>query len=87
MKQLTTIVVSAALAGCMADGMDADDGLCGASQLDHLVGQNAHVLTDFGLPENRRVVRPGMAITMDYQPDRLNIGIDEDEVIDRIWCG
>lgn len=34
-----------------------------------------------------RVLAPGDAATMDYNPQRLNIEIDEAEVIQRITCG
>ncbi|SMR81890.1 Peptidase inhibitor I78 family protein [Aliiroseovarius halocynthiae] len=87
MKQLFMIATLTGLAGCMADGADAADDLCGASQLAYLVGQTAEILTGLDLPENRRVMQPDMAYTMDYQPNRLNISIDENKVIDRVWCG
>lgn len=86
MKQLITIASLAALSGCVADGPDMSDDLCGAGRLGHLVGQSADVLNGLDLPENRRILRPGMAYTEDFQPDRLNISIDEDERIARIWC-
>jgi len=34
-----------------------------------------------------RVIRPGMAVTMDYRADRLNIDVDEDGRITRVHCG
>ncbi|MDX1367024.1 I78 family peptidase inhibitor [Pseudomonas sp.] len=34
-----------------------------------------------------RVLAPGDAATMDYNPQRLNIDIDEAELIQRISCG
>lgn len=34
-----------------------------------------------------RVLAPGDAATMDYNPQRLNIEIDEAELIQRISCG
>jgi hypothetical protein len=34
-----------------------------------------------------RIIRPGMAVTMDYSPTRLNITIDENGSIDRVYCG
>ncbi|WP_424938900.1 I78 family peptidase inhibitor [Aliiroseovarius sp. S253] len=86
MKQLLTIITLAALSGCVADGRGATDDLCGAEQLKYLVGQDAGDLSGLELPENRRIVRPGMAVTADFQPDRLNIGIDQDNVIERLWC-
>lgn len=34
-----------------------------------------------------RVIRPGMAVTMDYRADRLNIEIDDDNRIVKVHCG
>lgn len=59
---------------------------CGADELQALVGQDAAVLERSDLPKNLRILRPGMAVTADYQPDRLNISISAAEKIDRVWC-
>lgn len=37
--------------------------------------------------QNVRVIRPGMAVTMDFRPDRLNIDIDEKNVVTGFRCG
>ncbi|WP_339526475.1 I78 family peptidase inhibitor [Pseudomonas sp. EA_35y_Pfl2_R111] len=37
--------------------------------------------------EKVRVLAPGDAATMDYNPQRLNIDIDESEAIIRLTCG
>jgi hypothetical protein len=34
-----------------------------------------------------RVIRPGMAVTMDYRQDRLNLSLDEAEKLVRANCG
>lgn len=34
-----------------------------------------------------RVIRPGMAVTMDFRVDRLNIDLDEKDVVTRVHCG
>ncbi len=51
-----------------------------------LVGQDAAILREVELPATTRVVQPGMALTQDYRPDRLNVSIDDDGKIDRVWC-
>jgi hypothetical protein len=60
---------------------------CGAPDLQFLRGQPETVLQTmkFGVPV--RIIRPGMAVTMDYNPTRLNIEIDETGEIFRISCG
>lgn len=34
-----------------------------------------------------RVVRPGMAVTMDYRTDRLNITLDDKDIVTGLRCG
>ncbi len=34
-----------------------------------------------------RFIRPGDAVTMDVQPDRLNIRLDENGVVQEVYCG
>ena len=60
---------------------------CGAPDLQFLRGQPETVLQTmkFGVPV--RIIQPGMAVTMDYNPTRLNIEIDESGNIFRISCG
>ncbi len=82
-----------ALMGCMPepeppvpDPMPVEDA-CGANGLQDLVGQSAKKLEvmRFGTPV--RMIRPGMAVTMDYSAERLNIEINEAEIISRVSCG
>lgn len=60
---------------------------CGAEGLHHLLGQPEAVLATMRFAQVVRVIRPGMAVTMDYSPDRLNIEIDEAGRISRVSCG
>lgn len=34
-----------------------------------------------------RVIKPGMAVTMDYLTDRLNVHVDDNNVITQLACG
>ena len=60
---------------------------CGADPDSALIGQSADVLAAMIFPAPMRIIKPGMAITMDYNPDRLNIDIDKHNKISRVWCG
>lgn len=80
------------LAACVhgENGMkvhDPDAMTCGADGLQELVGQpaDAHDFKVDGRP--LRILPPGSAMTMDHRPDRLNVDVDEDGLITRIWCG
>jgi len=60
---------------------------CGADGLQGLVGQPARVLQTLKFEVQTRIIRPGMAVTMDYSENRLNIEIDERNRISRVACG
>ena len=60
---------------------------CGAGDLQGLIGRNAAVLQTMRFAGPLRVIRPGMAVTMDYSPNRLNIEVDAREIITRVNCG
>lgn len=64
---------------------------CGADQLQSYVGVKATESVLAGLRDWRgahpvRVIEPGMAVTMDYRPDRLNIELDEAGIIRKVSC-
>ena len=88
-------VPASVLAACAPGGVirppaavpaPGQDG-CGAARLADLVGGPATALEERLLLAPVRVIRPGQPVTMDYFPGRLNIGIDENERITRLFCG
>lgn len=84
---------TAVLAGCVpVEQPPIDPGLppadaCGAPGLQGLVGQDRRVLASMTFPSPTRVIEPGMAVTMDYNPTRLNIELDAGGRIIRVTCG
>ena len=60
---------------------------CGAADLQYLVGQPESVLQTMKFGGDTRIIRPGMAVTMDYRENRLNIEIDNAGKIGRVSCG
>lgn len=67
-------------------------GECGAAQVQDRVGREysealgAAIRAESGAAA-MRVIRPGEAVTLDYRPDRLNVRLDENDVISEIGCG
>lgn len=78
-----------ALLGCVVAEPPSPDptDACQASELQGLVGQAATVLEGMRFGQRLRVIRFGMAVTMDYDPARLNILLDQKERIERVSCG
>lgn len=75
--------------------MPADDGAraqCSADATTRFVGRmlDATIERDARAAAGARtvrVIRPGMAVTMDYREDRLNIEVDDAGRIERLHCG
>ncbi len=65
---------------------------CHADTLPALAGKTASqevidkAVRDAGA-RTARVVKPGMAVTMDYREDRITISVDADNRIERASCG
>jgi len=64
---------------------------CGAEKYASYVGQPASDEVIAAITQSRgdkpmRVVKPGMAVTMDYRPDRLNVQVGEDGKIKGFNC-
>ena len=65
------------------------DATCGAEYMQDRIGKEA-ALFDFSetnLDRPVRVIPPNSAVTMDYRADRLNVDLDAQGNITRIWCG
>ena len=78
----------ALLSACAPETVDpAVEDTCGASGLEHLVGQDMSALAAMTFPDTMRFIAPDTAITMDFQAERLNFDLDKAGVITRIWCG
>ncbi|WP_439559816.1 I78 family peptidase inhibitor [Roseinatronobacter sp.] len=78
------------LAACQAEQPESAPDMsanCGAQDLQSLTGQPLAQFQGHPDAEATRIIAPGMAVTMDFRPDRLNVEHDEDLVITRIYCG
>ena len=90
-----SLILTLALAGCVYESPpiegpfppDEVPDACRASGLQGLVGQPESVLATMRFSQTLRVIRPGMAVTTDYSPFRLNILIGRTGLIDRVYCG
>lgn len=80
-----------ALMGCVIDMPGPSDPdlteSCGAAGLQALIGQPESAVTALALPGPVRVIRPGMPVTMDYNPARLNVDVNDRGTIVAVRCG
>ena len=87
-----TVFAALMLVACAPQGNGSDDlpppeTTCGADKLQHLIGL-PYEPRDFEA-EGRplRILPPGSMMTMDHRPNRLNVELDQNSDITRIWCG
>jgi hypothetical protein len=66
--------------------VEAED-TCGATPFARLIGQDATALERELILRQVRVIRPDMAVTMDYSEGRINFEVDDANLITRIFCG
>ncbi len=82
------VAIGAFTWGQMAEktAMDASDTCKAAAQADKI--GTPHTYHDFSAPDRpHRIIPPNSAVTLDHRPDRLNVDVDDNGIITRIWCG
>ncbi|WP_417491976.1 I78 family peptidase inhibitor [Maricaulis sp.] len=68
-------------------GFDNTGDPCGAVAREYLIGQPVSEVDLESLARLVRPIHPGQPVTMDYRGERLNLDLDGDGVIVRLWCG
>ena len=93
MTRFTLPALCLALAACQPLPPDAprpgghDLARCGGIPVGALMGQHVSTLPTTGGWTALRVITPGMAVTEDFSPTRLNVGLDNDGLIIGVACG
>ena len=89
MRALIGFLLILLLTGCEEEVADAvpEENACGAASMSDLIGRSPDVFAAMILPVGSRIIYPGMPITQDYRPDRINFDIGPDNRITRVWCG
>ncbi|HVZ99764.1 MAG TPA: I78 family peptidase inhibitor [Caulobacterales bacterium] len=59
---------------------------CGMAAFQGLVGKPADEIDQSSLPPRTRIIRPGMMITQDFSPQRLNIRVAPDGKVSELGC-
>lgn len=83
------VLVAACAQGAVesvADENSPDLSGCNGQEWLAFVGQPAAQL-DGKLPKNARVVAPNSAVTQDFRPDRVNVEVDDADIITGVRCG
>lgn len=86
MKRMVFVLGVVALTGCVLAEEPAVS-TCGAGAMQGQIGKDRSILAAMSFPAGTRIIEPGMMITEDYRPERLNIDLDDKGLIARVWCG
>jgi hypothetical protein len=60
--------------------------VCGASRFHALLGTRADSIDRSLLPPHARIISPGMMVTQDFLPERLNIRVGPDGKVAALEC-
>jgi len=90
-RGLSTITAASLLALASACTLPPDPArppdTCGASRLQHLVGQPLAAFDAAAVTGPLRIIGPDTGVTMDYSEDRLNVTHSRARIIETITCG
>jgi hypothetical protein len=86
------LVALVALAGCIGEDDEAQQRTLGAAVCDpaafsFLIGKPVAALDGVLTPEAMRIVEPDSMVTMDHNPERLNVHLDDKGIIREVRCG
>ena len=59
---------------------------CDANAYKHLLGQGIET-AQFPASLDHRIIYPNTAVTMDYKPERLNIHVTKQGIVEDLRCG
>ncbi len=62
-------------------------GACTEGEIASLVGQHVDTLKGVTINAPLRLIHEGEAVTMDYNAERINIVVDENDMILEAYCG
>lgn len=85
MKHILPLLIMSACAPAVTSGGTEPD-TCGKDSYAALIGTPVSQ-TPFSNDTKTRIIAPDVAVTTDFQTDRLNIFVDETGLIARISCG
>lgn len=66
---------------------ETEPDTCGVAPFAYLAGGPVDRVHTAGLPGLYRVVSPGMIVTQEYSPQRINIVVDGKGMVTRLTCG
>lgn len=88
------LVALVVLAGCIGEDDEAQaqqrglgPAVCDPASFSFLIGKPVSALDGVLTPEFMRIVEPDSMLTMDHNPERLNVHLDDKGIIREVRCG
>ena len=86
MRVIISFLVGVVLMGCSyADDKKVSE--CKAEEYQYLIGENIENVNNMDFEGKVRIIKPNMMVDRQFIPQRLNIRVDEEGKIERIYCG
>jgi hypothetical protein len=86
MRVIISFLVGVVLMGCSyADDKKVSE--CKAEEYQYLIGENIENINNIDFESKVRIIKPNMMVDRQFIPQRLNIRVDEEGKIERIYCG
>ncbi|MBU2943401.1 I78 family peptidase inhibitor [Shimia thalassica] len=60
---------------------------CDPAAFEFLIGQQEESMPGILTPDELRVLKPNSVMTMDHNPERLNVFLDDGGTINKVTCG
>ena len=85
-KDISIVLLGMLLGSCVAVGT-TEERTCNAERYIDIIGKPIDEIHVADLPKPLRIYSTGDLITMDYQPERLNVVVGADRHVLNVKCG
>ncbi len=86
MRYIIPFFLGALLMGC-SHVKEKSMSECKAEEYQYLIGKSIESINDMNIKDKVRIIKPNMMVDMRFISTRLNIRVDEEGKIERIYCG
>ncbi|MCK0150288.1 I78 family peptidase inhibitor [Marivita sp. S6314] len=88
MRFILMFSVCVGLAACQeTTAVSSAPPSCGSEEMSHLMGIQRTQLENIAFSQPYRIIPEGSAVTMDFNPARVNFELDQNDAVARIYCG
>lgn len=86
MRYIIAIIIGVVFMGC-SYGDEKSMSECKAEEYQYLLGESIESVQKIDFQGKVRVIKPNMLTDMQFIPQRLNIRVDEEDRVIKVYCG